>query len=265
MKRIIHMSDLHVGHEDLGDRFRAVVNRLIFEKGDKAEEYVIVITGDLVDDANHPMSYDEVKSGLNDLKQAGFNHILAVPGNHDYGPGNNGDPKFVSAFKKCFFEQEIEYPKLDIIDGIAFVGLDSMAEELHWYDDLFAQGELGKDQLLRLNDTMISDEVRNCGKIVVYMHHHPFAPRPFHELKDSSALKEVISGKVDAVLYGHNHQGQIHNGHWDIKRCYDAGTATLKRRSKWLEWCSWFRVSASTRMIHLDEDNPRFDYTLDLL
>lgn len=268
MKRIIHMSDLHVGHEDLGDRFRVIVNRLIFEKGDKANDYVIVITGDLVDNANHPMRYDEVKSGLIALEHAGFKHILVVPGNHDYGTGSNGDPKFVSAFKNCFFKENITYPtypKLDIIDSIAFIGLDSMAEELNWYDDLFAQGELGSKQLSRLKKLIISTEVQNCPKKVVYLHHHPFAPRPFHELKDSPDLRKIIEGKVDAILYGHNHQGQIHNGQWGIKRCYDGGTATKKSRSEWIEWMKWFKVKAAVRMIHLDQDNAQSDYILELL
>ena len=265
MKRIIHMSDLHVGHEDLGDRFRTIINRLIFEKGDKPEDYVIVITGDLVENANNPLSYDEVKSGLTNLKNEGFKHILIAPGNHDYGTGSNGDPKFVNAFKKSFFGEIIEYPKLDIIDNIAFIGLDSMAEELHWYDDLFAQGELGKDQLERLRKRLKLQKVQKCSKKVIYLHHHPFAPRPFHELKDSSSLKKIIEGKVDAILYGHNHQGQIHNGKWGIKRCYDAGTATLKSRSEWLDWLPWFKVKYAVRMIHIHEESVGSDYIFELL
>lgn len=265
MKQIIHMSDLHVGYEDLGDRFRTIVNRLIFEKGDKADNYVIIITGDLVDNANNPLSYDEVKSGLVNLNSAGFKYILVVPGNHDYGTGSNGDPKFIEAFKKCFYKEIITYPKLDIIDNIAFLGLDSMAEELHWYDDLFAQGELGSEQLGRLKKLLGSQKVRNCEKRVVYLHHHPFAPRPFHELKDSSALREIIEGKVDAILYGHNHQGQIHNGQWQIKRCYDAGTATIKGRSEWIEWLPWFRVKSAVRMIHIGQEDVQLDYILELL
>lgn len=39
---------------------------------------------------------------------------------------------------------------MDIIENIAFMGLDSMAEELNWTDRLFAQGELGNKQLKRL-------------------------------------------------------------------------------------------------------------------
>jgi len=265
MKRIIHMSDLHVGFEDHGDRFRLIIANLIKEKGDKPENYVIVITGDLVNNANDILRYDEVKTCFDQLKQNGFKHLLVIPGNHDYGTGDKGDPKFVRLFKSCFFGKEILYPKLDIIDNMAFIGLDSMAEELHWYDDLFAQGELGEAQLKRLTSLLKQEDVKKSIKKIVYLHHHPFAPRPFHELRDANKLKEIIAGKVDAILYGHNHQGYAHHGQWEIKRCYDAGTATLKPRPKWLKWMPWFTVKASTRVIDLNYETPNVDYTLNLL
>lgn len=111
MKKIIHMSDLHVGYENLGDRFRTIIRNLIFEKGDKANEYVIVTTGDLVDDANDTMRYDEVKNGFERLEQAGFENILIAPGNHDYGTGSHGDKKFVKIFKQVFFGEEVTFPR----------------------------------------------------------------------------------------------------------------------------------------------------------
>lgn len=50
-------------------------------------------------------------------------------------------------FKQNFHgTKDVTYPVKTIIDDIAFIGLDSMAEELHWYDRLWAEGELGKDQ-----------------------------------------------------------------------------------------------------------------------
>jgi len=265
MKRIIHMSDLHVGHEDLGDRFRTIVQHLIFEKGDKADEYVIVITGDLVNDANDIKQYYEVKTGLDSLRQAGFSYILVVPGNHDYGTGDKGDKKFVKAFKDCFFGKEIEYPKKDIIDGIAFIGLDSMADELHWYDRLWSQGELGKKQLQRLEKMLKTKQVKDCKKRVVYLHHHPFDAWPLHQLKDSEGLGEVVQGKIDAILYGHNHAGKVHNGHWEIPRCYDAGTATLKERNELMQLFPWFKIKSSIRVINLEQDEAQFDYELPLL
>ena len=85
---------------------------------------------------------------------------MVVPGNHDYGTGIMGDEKFVDLFKEKYYKsREISYPKLDIIDEIAFIGLDSTAEELHWLDLFLCEGKLGKGQLLRLEKMLNSPEV----------------------------------------------------------------------------------------------------------
>jgi predicted phosphodiesterase len=69
---------------------------------------------------------------------------------------------------------------------------------------------------------------------VVYLHHHPFHPLPFHELKDSESLGRIIKGKVDVLLFGHNHAGDNFNGGrgWLIPRCYDGGSSTRKKNTR---------------------------------
>ncbi len=39
------------------------------------------------------------------------------------------------------------------------------------------------------------------------------------------------NGKIDALLYGHNHLGKKRNGVLGIPRCYDAGSSTRKDSS----------------------------------
>lgn len=271
MKKIIHLSDIHVGYKDHAQRFRTLAENLVAQEGLKASDYVVVITGDLVDNANNPTSYDEAKTTLDFLKTNGFVHVLVVPGNHDYGSGKRGNKKFVNIFSHKFYGMEITFPKKDIIDDIAFLGLDSMAEELHFYDELFADGELGTKQLKRLEEMLSSQDVRMCRKRVIYMHHHPFKWRPLHQLKDSRRLKRVLNRamakgiSIDALLFGHNHEGKLHHGKWGIPRCYDAGTATLKPRPKFVEWCPYFQVKSSSRVIDLDDNTLNSDYELDLL
>ncbi len=266
MKKILHMSDLHVGHEDLADRFRRIADEIIERYQRQASEFVIVITGDLAHNANKLDSFRRVKQTLDFLKEAGFEHILTVPGNHDHGTGEMADEKFGKIFQEIFYGQRIEFPKLDIIDGVAFLGLNSMEEELQWYDRFWAEGELGSRQLRRLETLLLSQNVRNCQKRVVYLHHHPFKWRPFHELKDSKELKKVLVSvmntgvSIDALLFGHNHQGKPHNGEWGISRCYDAGTATLKSRPKCLDWFHWYQIQASTRVIDLANEDTSSDF-----
>jgi len=271
MKRIIHLSDLHVGYDKCSDRYRTIIDKLITDKDDQSSDYIIVITGDLIDNAHHPESNDDLKAGLDKLKQAGFNHILVVPGNHDYGTGDLGDKKFVKPFQQTYYSDDKGFPRKDIIDGIAFLGLDSIAGELNWYDAIFAEGELGSGQLARLDASLKEKDVASADKRVIYLHHHPFDFRPLHQLKDSDKLKKVLLAamgqgiSIDAILYGHNHEGKAHNGQWGIVRCYDGGTATLKPRPDYVDWSPWFQTKSSIRDIDIGKEDAHCDYELSLL
>ncbi|HPO14542.1 MAG TPA: metallophosphoesterase [Candidatus Hydrogenedentes bacterium] len=248
MKKIIHLSDAHAGYQVCGARMDQIVTNIIFRK-EPASDYVVVVTGDLVNDATEERNYPEVKSYLDRLTSAGF-EVLVIPGNHDYGTGTLGSKAYVDLFKQTFFgRQDISYPKLDILADVAFIGLDSMAEELHWYDRLFAEGELGSRQLSDLEKMLNSKKVKGCKKRVVYLHHHPFEPLPLHGLKDSTELGKVLKGKnINALLYGHNHFAHNSNGKWGIPRCYDGGSCTHK-----------LGYPGPHRVIDLTRD-PRLDY-----
>lgn len=267
MKKIVHMSDLHIGYKNFKRKFIDIIDCLKNELPGKLSQYTVIITGDLVHNANKKGSYHEARQGLDYLRHLGFKHVLVVPGNHDYGTGNRGKKKFISLFKKAFYGEEIDYPKVDIINNVAFIGLDSMAKELNWYNELWAQGQLGKKQLAELENILTQEEIKACAKRVIYLHHHPFKWRPLHELKDSRKLHKVLKKiieqgiSIDAILFGHNHEGKPHNGKWSIPRCYDAGTVTLKPRPKYVEWTPWFKVRSSTRVIDLDKD-PETDYII---
>lgn len=248
MKKIIHLTDTHIGYKNLSTRMGDIVTRIIFQK-QPAKDYVIVHTGDVVEDATREGSYEEALAHMNRLRKAGF-HLLYSPGNHDYGTGFFGSPKYVDEFKQAFFGTKgVKYPKVDVLDGIAFIGLDSMAEELSWYDRLFAEGELGDPQLARLAKALNSKKVSDATYRVVYLHHHPFHPKPFHHLKDSQKLGNLLQGrKIHALLFGHNHDGHKWNGKWGIPRVYDGGTSTGKKG-----------MPCPHRVIDLSRD-PSFDY-----
>ena len=231
MNKLVHLSDFHVGYPGLDGRLRQLVRNLIFLK-EPAGDYAVIVTGDTVEDATALDAYETPRRMLELLREAGF-AVLLCPGNHDYGTGTLADKRYAAAFKKAYFgDAQIEWPKLDVIGDTAFLGLDSMAEELHWYDRLGAQGELGGPQLRRLEALLYDQRVVSAAKRVIYLHHHPFDPQPFRGLKDSDALGEVVRGRgagfVDALLYGHNHRGLAAHGKWGVPRCYDAGTATYK-------------------------------------
>jgi len=252
MKKIIHLSDLHVGHEDCGANFFAIIDA-ISSLMLPARNYVIVVTGDIVDNANHAEQADEALEGLEQLKSRGYD-VLVIPGNHDYGTGILGDRKFVNLFKRKFYgTPRISYPKLDIIDQVAFIGLDSTAEELHWLDRFLSEGELGKKQLMRLKRMLNRPEITGCKK-VVYLHHHPFDYKIAMQLKDSVDLKRILENRADMLLFGHYHAdpdsaGKFYHGTWGIRRCYNAGSSTHKNGN-----------TGHQRIIDLSSDDPATDY-----
>ena len=245
MKKIIHFSDIHIGHEDeirinhkeekqdMYERFRWVIKNTAMVK-QPAENYVIVITGDIVDEASDE-NYRKAKECLDILTNQSY-QVLIVPGNHDYSSIRSfADKKWVGKFKKQFFgTNQIDYPKLDIIDEIAFIGLDSMEGELgSIWERIGGGGELGRNQLNKLDAMLSSSEVESCKKKIVYLHHHPLNPIPEHELKDAKEFSEVLSKyHIDALLFGHLHHGKKWNGcigYENIPRIYDAGTTTMKQ------------------------------------
>lgn len=253
MKKIIHFSDIHIGHVDAERRFRCIVDHML-RRYKSGKEYVVLISGDLVEVGSEGL-YKVVKRYLDKLEKHGFT-LLMIPGNHDYGSGALASKKYVKLFKRYFYDDtSIEYPKLDIIENAAFLGLDSLAEELNWHDRMFAEGQLGQAQLERLDSRLRSDMVKACEKIVVYLHHHPFDARHYlHRLKDSEALGEVLTGQerhIDALLFGHQHYGNKWNGVWGIPRCLDAGSTTRKNNRPGYH-----------RVIDL-EANPMYDFDAD--
>ncbi|MHC4756193.1 MAG: metallophosphoesterase family protein [Planctomycetota bacterium] len=255
MKKIIHFSDIHIGHKDMSSRFNDVICNLVKIK-QPAKNYVIVITGDIVESAS--MENYRIATEYLDLLTVQGYQLLIVPGNHDYISGKLAEKKWVSQFKKQFLNNYTStYPKLDIIDDCAFIGLDSMEGELGFFDRIGANGEVGEKQLINLDKKLASKKVQDCDKIVIYLHHHPFDPIPLHELKDSEQLSKILAKyntgrfKIDAVLFGHLHHGRKWNGWCNIPRVYDAGTTTMK------DECPGFH-----RVIDLKRE-PLYDYDAD--
>ncbi len=254
MKKIIHLSDIHTGADDLEKEFDQVANSLIdnyLTSKDGKHNYVVVITGDIVDDANDSNSFESAKKTIQKLKK--HSDVFVIPGNHDNGTGSFPSPGFRTRFIEEMRggAEKPFYPYFESHDGIALIGLDSMerivercieAKEYDlWddddYSDLFdssdigawAMGELGDMQLHRLDKLLASNKVKSCSYTVVCLHHHPFRRRFMHGLKDHKGLKEILhKHKVDMLMFGHNHGGYCWNGELNIRRVYDAGSSTGK-------------------------------------
>lgn len=284
--KIIHFSDIHIGYKDkeysnkysvADDRFSLIIDNLKLKLQElnklEQDEYVIIITGDLVnqagdieDDGNY-QNYKIMKDKLTKLNNNGFKNILIVPGNHDYyKPYLYADQTLVQVFQDNFwgFTQESalteNYPRLNIINNVAFIGLDSMSAESGPFKSWGAEGDLGQPQRDRLIDLLNNNTaVRNCSYRVIYIHHNPFELNYWHILQDSEEFKDILKSyndthadkKIDLLLFGHTHNAQKYDGNCEILRCYEAGTTTRK-----------LCMSGIHRLI--DIENPAKDIDLDL-
>jgi len=256
-KKIIHLTDLHIGYADDDvncTKTSEKVKSWICANCIPRSDYVIVITGDLINNANISLLWDESHSFIQHLSEpdaSGHSYeILIVPGNHDYGSGSEANPKYVSIFKQRYFANpSFDYPYVKIVgDGvthnkIAFIGLDSNEGELHPSDHHLADGEIGGKQLELLAHRLRQNDVKQSPYRVVFLHHHPFESPIFkfgHWLKDSHKLRDVITTaadegiKIDALLFGHNHGGRPKHNKWGIPRVYDGGTTGGKRKPSFI-------------------------------
>ena len=252
--KILHISDFHIGKEETDvDEWRQaekLVRLIRREWGDAADKPLVLITGDVVDDGRE-VEFIEARRILRPLHRAGF-QVALLPGNHDYGwNGSYAQEKRFKLFKKYLLgiETRVTYPDVPYADDdVSVITLNSMQSETGFWDGLLADGELGDRQLDELGEliTTLRDERKKSHKIVVAVHHHPFLfpDDPFfkqakewfgHRLKDGADLMHLLSGRVDALLFGHEHRhvdfseefdGHVFTEEYDIPCILASGKST---------------------------------------
>jgi len=207
--RIVHLSDIHIGKSRNHKNFATIVDWLIHKKTTHRSR-LVVITGDIVDDGIL-WEYKEAEKQLNKLRESGFT-VLGCPGNHDYGPFGIIENNTCIGYFKKYISGDVDYPHCEIVDGHAFVLLDSMYEEMKETELWGAQGKLGEDQLRNL-DKLLDDleDDSAAAKVIIALHHHPFYYNYFLKLRDDELFKKVITIEADGtsrancLLFGHKH------------------------------------------------------------
>ena len=251
--RILHISDLHIGKEADVDRWKKaekIVRETIREWGGDDDKPLVLITGDVVDDGTE-IEFIEARRILRPLLRAGF-QVAPLPGNHDYGwNGAHAEEKRFKLFKKYLLgiESRVTYPDVPYADNdVTLITLNSMYAETGFWDGLLADGELGSRQLEELDEliTTLRDERKKSHKIVVALHHHPFRfpddpplkkikERLGHCLKDGEDLMKLLAGRIDALLFGHEHRhvdfsepfdGHLFTEEFDIPCILSSGRST---------------------------------------
>lgn len=249
--KIIHLSDTHIGRDDNERRMHALLQDITNQGG--AQDSVLVHTGDLIHHG-HP---DEMRVGrrvLDSLAGQGW-RILLVPGNHDCGDSLHVDPQWAALFRDqfapyLFGSAAAQFPVLTLLEDCAFIGLDSNAAEMGFWERWMAEGYLGSAQLARLGALLDSPEVQTRTAIV-YLHHHPFIDAPmvradvgdkaywkelfgwntrgFRRLKDAYSLMQCVRDRADILLFGHQHFGLDFSAEaqrYGIRLALDASSST---------------------------------------
>ncbi|MDT8990197.1 metallophosphoesterase [Curvibacter sp. APW13] len=227
--RIIHLSDTHIGRDDNLRRMQALLNDM--RQHCNPQTHVLVHTGDLI---NHGHSSEMMvgRDLLQGMADAGW-RVLLAPGNHDYGDSLHVDPEWAAQYRQTlapflFGDTPATFPVLRLVEDCAFIGLDSNAAEMGWWERWMAEGYLGGAQRARLSAMLDSAEVRT-RTVIVYLHHHPFIDAPmvradvgdraywkelfgwntrrFRRLKDAYSLMQCLRDRTDILLFGHQHFG----------------------------------------------------------
>lgn len=169
----------------------------------------LVVTGDLTN-----LSLGSEFAGVRELfLHAGFSasDISTVPGNHDrYTKGSELCMRF-EGYLSPFMQNDIDswnhnYPFVRLRREVAVIGINS-AKSL---PPLFAGGEIGIEQLTRLEVILQHSEVRD--RFPVFIVHHPPYRHPRKQvhmlegLRDYRKLIEAIHVPSALFLHGHLHK-----------------------------------------------------------
>lgn len=207
--KFIHLSDTHIGKSNNRGKTSLIVDWILNNR-DKHQSELVIISGDLVDDGEE-WQFLQAREQIDRLLGDGY-QVFVCPGNHDYGPTGIRE-SYLSQSSFAFLISGIEeYPHYQVVDGQAFILLDSMAEEIKKIEIWGAQGNLGEEQLDKL-DHLLDEAAEDPAieNVFVVLHHHPFDILFYHGLRDQANLKSVISQRlkqpprVNGLIFGHKH------------------------------------------------------------
>ncbi|MBA3333596.1 MAG: metallophosphoesterase [Actinobacteria bacterium] len=191
--RVLHLSDLHMGHGEAWEPL-AALGELIADM----QPTLLVVTGDLA----HRGRRQELETAAQLLRGIGL-PFLAVPGNHDI-------PYTVPArFTRTFTDWEHVFGETEpsyAADGVVVVGLNSVRR---WRQ----QGGALEDEGLTRALTRLQEGPPDALRMVA-LHHHLAAPpwraarkRPLSHRDD--VLRKLVAAGTELVVGGHVHQGGI--------------------------------------------------------
>ena len=216
MKKIIFLSDLHVGlkRKDTLNARKILLKIIASHPGTP-----VIIAGDLTDSATRNQ-FIRTRKAL--LKTAETNPVLVVPGNHDYAwKGNVWQADAWRHWVK-YLGSPLGWPE----EGVPWMGVDYEPEGIDglgvWKDgrciyfgidsgdpkdkQVCARGYISKQLAAALADSL----KKYAGKTrIVILHHHPFTAgldAIFKGLHGSARLVKALKDNCELLLFGHQHE-----------------------------------------------------------
>ena len=203
MKKIAHISDIHIGSPYFVDEW----GRYVIKKVNEEKPEILVVTGDITDDGVLEM-YEEAKKYLDEIN---VDKKILVPGNHD-----SRHAGYV-IFEKFFGSR---YPFYED-SKVAIFGIDSSQPDLN-------TGHIGREHYEEIKEKLSNPEKFN----ILALHHHLIpVPRTGRErqipLDAGDVLELCTSSNIEMVLSGHRHL----RWWWNLDGTYfiTGGTATTKK------------------------------------
>jgi 3',5'-cyclic AMP phosphodiesterase CpdA len=193
LARVLHLSDLHMGHSEAWEPLEAL-HSLVAE----VEPEIVVATGDLA----HRGRRRELENATSLLRSLGT-PLLAVPGNHDI------PYTFPARLTRPFEEwTRVVGPTQPIhhSEHVLVVGLNSVRP---WRQQGGALSDEAIEKAIRQLEQDASPALR-----IVALHHHLIAPpwraarkRPL--ARRDEVLRAFVAAGVELVIGGHVHQGAV--------------------------------------------------------
>jgi predicted MPP superfamily phosphohydrolase len=173
---IIHLPDLHLGAQRDIKYLKSIINTIKQYNPD-----IVLYNGDLAD-SNIALT-DELFSLFKDIKSEQY----FTTGNHDFYIDTNNELKLINKAGIRILRSE-----MIVTHGLQLIGLEYMSADNKTYD------------AHRVNNLNIQDELpkiwRSEALPTVLVHHSPVG------------LEYVAQGKINVMLTGHTHGGQVFPG-----------------------------------------------------
>lgn len=216
-KRILHLSDLHIGLEEAAQR-RSYLKRHVRSLLPTVDR--VAVTGDLFDTPSEALraSFDEFR---HDVEDGTKKRLLVVPGNHDMRKKGNAIAGFG---RKAEYVSDLDWSPVEIDDDMQTMFFSFNSSEA----GSFARGSVSLRQRLSRAEKH-EEEIRRREQLrdyfnIALVHHHPVdygsQPTALYERilagmgfddqliafeKSEDFLKWCVGRNIGLVLHGHKH------------------------------------------------------------